>query len=224
MRYVVHLSEQNKEIEYYILQYIKLVKEEFTVKKKGLLAVLVIAVILIASILIACDGFELNLTPNAENVTYKITFVFPNEADNVNKTVKATEYKNLVEPDVPDVPEGHKGVWSAKDKDGAWTTLTDMLAALTGEGEQTVEFSLYPRYYQEYTITYDFNGGSPIAGKEYVSKYIEIDIVKLEGAELQGKKFLGWYNATDEGETIITEIKYSTGDLTLKAKWEDATP
>jgi len=74
------------------------------------------------------------------------------------------------------------------------------------------------------TITYDFNGGSPIAGKEYVSKYIEIDIVKLEGAELQGKKFLGWYNATDEGETIITEIKYSTGDLTLKAKWEDATP
>ncbi|HQC55112.1 MAG TPA: InlB B-repeat-containing protein [Clostridia bacterium] len=187
-------------------------------KKKGLLAVIVLAVILVVSVLVACDGFELNL-PSKENVTYNITFQYPeSEADKTYtiKGVKANDfnYDDLEKPAVPGVEEGYRGSWWY-----AEGVLTKMMGA---SGEETVEVILVPLILPiEYTITYDFNGGEKIEAHIYREKYtIETPNITLGGAILEGKEFLGWYDINDESETLIYIIeKGSMGNLSLKAKW-----
>ncbi|MBR3785455.1 MAG: InlB B-repeat-containing protein [Firmicutes bacterium] len=65
-----------------------------------------------------------------------------------------------------------------------------------------------------YTITYDANGGKPVAADTYT---IETETFVLPAATKDGYRFLGW--RAGDGRSYTTIEQGSTGDLTLVAEW-----
>ena len=78
--------------------------------------------------------------------------------------------------------------------------------------------TLYAKWLELYTITYELNGGTN-AYSNPINYTVETDTITLANATRTGYTFVGWY--TDEACTIAkTEItKGTTGNITLYAQW-----
>ena len=92
--------------------------------------------------------------------------------------------------------------------------------AVTGwnAGEKTEDVTLYAKWLETYTITYELNGGTNAAGNPE-SYNVETETITLKAATKFGYALEGWYKEASFA-TKVTEIaKGSTGNITLYAKW-----
>ena len=92
---------------------------------------------------------------------------------------------------------------------GTWNIASDKALSATWDINQ-------------YTITYNLNGGTNNPSNPINYNYENEDIV-LEDASKTGYTFLGWYKTSsfDEDSKISTIPTHSYGDITLYAKWND---
>ncbi len=101
-----------------------------------------------------------------------------------------------------------------------WYTAVSGGTRVGGAGSAytpSANVTLYARWGQPSTVTYNANGGSCDVSSE---KYIGIAL-KLPTPQLDGSSFKGWYTAP-EGGTLIGgagETYEPTGDITLYAQW-----
>lgn len=81
------------------------------------------------------------------------------------------------------------------------------------------EFGVYKLYAlwqkNDYTITYDYDGGSEVYNPTHYS--VDTQTIKLAIPTKNGYTFTGWYNNNKKIESIVLG---STGDLCLIAKWK----
>ena len=100
-------------------------------------------------------------------------------------------------------------------KDGEFTTqVTEITQGTTGN------ITLYAKWLENYTITYELNGGTN-ASENPASYNVETETITLRDPVKPGYTFGGWYMAEDFTGDAVTEIAQgSTGDITLYAKWE----
>ena len=96
-------------------------------------------------------------------------------------------------------------------KDGGFTDeITEIPQGSTGD------ITLYAKWLESYTITYELNGGTNVP--ENPAGYnVETETITLKDPVKTGYTFAGWYTA---GNSPVTKIKNgSTGNITLYAKW-----
>ena len=79
---------------------------------------------------------------------------------------------------------------------------------------------LWAKFLENYTITYNLNGGSNHADNP--AKYtVETETITLKDAERTGYTFVGWYdNAAGSGSPVTQIAKGSSGNKTFWAKWK----
>ncbi len=136
-------------------------------------------------------------TATFTKLTYTVTFMVDGE---VVDTITGVEYGTLLgDVELPAIPEreGYIGKWSV-------TADTEVKSDVTVNAVYELE---------TYTITFDTQGGSAMADREYSAD----EPVTAFGEEptKEGYDFDGWYN----GETKFVFGELLTGDITLTAKW-----
>ena len=136
-------------------------------------------------------------TATFAKLTYTITFMVDDE---VVDTITGVEYGTLFgDVELPAIPEreGYIGKWSV-------TADTEIKENVTVNAVYELE---------KYTITFDTQGGSAMADREYSAD----EPVTAFGEETtkEGYDFDGWYI----GETKFVFGELLTGDITLTAKW-----
>ena len=136
-------------------------------------------------------------TATFTKLTYTITFMVDGE---VVDTIEGVEYGTLLgDVNLPAIPEkdGFIGKWSV-------TADTEVKSNVTVNAVYELE---------TYTITFDTQGGSAMADREYSAD----EPVTAFGEEptKEGYDFAGWYI----GETKFVFGELLTGDTTLTAKW-----
>jgi uncharacterized repeat protein (TIGR02543 family) len=151
---------------------------------------------------------------------YGITFVYPDEENNVTLSSCKTEEINTW--NIPQVPpkEGYKdGVWLFEGK-----TLEEIIDELEDLDEgYTDDIVLYPSYTPiTYTITYDLNGGDDDDDVEYTVSYTVESDLDLVVPTKEGYEFKGWRNLNDEARYDIQAG--TTGNLELVAQWRKIGP
>ena len=108
---------------------------------------------------------------------------------------------------------------------GGWYTSSNFsgTAVTTIPKGSTGNKTFYAKWIaQEYTITYNLNGGSNAAGNP--DTYTIEDSVTLKDPTRTGFVFTGWYeNAGCTGAKVTTIAKGSTGNKTFWAGWEEKT-
>ncbi|MBD5444088.1 MAG: hypothetical protein HDR29_00915, partial [Lachnospiraceae bacterium] len=97
---------------------------------------------------------------------------------------------------------------------GSVPTASDILAALK-------KYCNYPKTYQ---ITYVLGGGTNSSENPATYTY-DTETITLAEATREGYTFDGWYKDAEftESEKVTEITKGSTGDITLYAKWRDAS-
>ena len=90
---------------------------------------------------------------------------------------------------------------------------------LTAKDGETV--TLYAQWAQEFTITYNLDGGSLSKGVTNPATYTDkSDNFTLKNPTKKGYAFLGWTGSNGtEPQKEVTVLKGSTGDLTFTANW-----
>ena len=79
---------------------------------------------------------------------------------------------------------------------------------------------LWAKFLENYTITYNLNGGSNHADNP-ASYTVETETITLKDAERTGYTFVGWYdNAACSGSPVTQITKGSSGNKTFWAKWK----
>lgn len=133
---------------------------------------------------------------------YKITF---QQAGRPGIDVYVTEGESLAEEDIPapQAIEGYTIVWEEKD-------LTNVKADIVVNAIITAN---------EYTITYDVNGGNALT--ETTQKVTYNEDTTLVTPEKEGYFFVGWYY---QGAAVVNGKWAIAGDVTLVAQWEDQRP
>ena len=97
-------------------------------------------------------------------------------------------------------------------KDGEFTTqVTEITQDTTGN------ITLYAKWLENYTITYELDGGTN-ASENPESYNVETETITLKDPVKTGYTFAGWYSADNSPVTKIPQG--STGNITLYAKWE----
>ena len=99
-------------------------------------------------------------------------------------------------------------------KDGEFTTqVTEITQGSTGD------ITLYAKWLENYTITYELDGGTN-ASENPESYNAETETITLKDPAKAGYTFEDWYRTEDfTGEAVTEIVQGSTGDITLYAKW-----
>ena len=99
-------------------------------------------------------------------------------------------------------------------KDGEFTTqVTEITQGTTGN------LTLYAKWLENYTITYELNGGTN-APENPAGYNVETGTITLKAPTKDGFAFTGWFESPDFSTTEVKEITQgSTGDKTLYARW-----
>ena len=99
-------------------------------------------------------------------------------------------------------------------KDGEFTTqVTEIPQGTTGN------ITLYAKWLESYTITYELNGGTNVP-ENPASYNVETGTITLKAPTKDGFAFTGWFESSDFSTTEVKEITQgSTGDKTLYARW-----
>lgn len=85
----------------------------------------------------------------------------------------------------------------------------------------TNDLVLYAKWNEEYTITFNLDGGIGITDSTYT---VESEAIVLPLPTKEGFNFVGWYDNSELSGTPITSVPQgSTGDKEFWAKWEIAT-
>ena len=133
-----------------------------------------------------------------KKLTYIVTFM---AGETVLATESGVEYgtllKNVTMPNIPEKAGYEINGWSED-----------------GETEIKENLTVYAVYsLKTYTITFDVDGGTAMAAKEYSAE--EVVTAFEETTSKEGYIFDGWYL----GDTKFVFGNVLTGDITLKAKW-----
>ena len=141
-----------------------------------------------------------NLKAKYELINYTITYNDKYNVENTNPTSYNVEnnvtFTNLVK-------KGYKfNGWYKNNK--KITSTEGYAEALTVKANWTKE---------NYTITYNYNGGKLPNGKKNKTTYNIDSVFTLYSPSKENYTFEGWYN----GEEKVTEIKNMAGNLTLNA-------
>ncbi len=126
-----------------------------------------------------------------------------------------SEYEYTIEDEV-ELPEpyrvGYKfRGWYDNDK-FTGSAVTVIPAGSTGDKKFYAKWTP-----EEYTITYNLDGGTNAEGNP--PKYdVEDDEIKLSDPTKKGYKFLGWYD--EDGKKVTGIPAGSTGNRVFRAKWE----
>ena len=95
--------------------------------------------------------------------------------------------------------------------------FTDEITEIT-QGT-TGNITLYAKWLENYTITYELNGGTN-APENPASYNVETETITLKAPTKDGFAFTGWFKSRYFSTTEIKEITQgSTGDKTLYARW-----
>ena len=157
---------------------------------------------------------DITLYAKWELVTYTITYML---TEGTNSSENPTDYNVETESIVLKEPTRGGYVFVGWYKDSGFTTkITEITKGSTGD------ITLYAKWLENYTITYELYGGTNVA--ENPSSYnVETETIVLQAPNKSGYAFAGWYKDS-EFTTKVTEItKGSTGDVTLYAKWKLVT-
>ena len=83
----------------------------------------------------------------------------------------------------------------------------------------TGNITMYAKWLENYTITYELNGGINVP-ENPVSYNVETETITLKAPTKDGFAFTGWFESPDFSTTEVKEITQgSTGDKTLYARW-----
>lgn len=111
--------------------------------------------------------------------------------------------------------EGYKFEgWTKENGEKVYTTVE----------QEIVGSTLYPKFSLiQYTITYDFDGGTEVSNPTTFT--VETPTFILSNPTKENCEFLGWVNLLDEEgpQTTFTVSKGTTGNLILMAKWRPET-
>lgn len=111
------------------------------------------------------------------------------------------------------------------------TQNSNPVSSITGDNTITVAANAYGDItikanwsYINYTITYDLQGGSGAHGNPtsytYITPTITLDQLIDQGDfGRTGYTFVGWFTAATGGTQVTTIPQYSTGNITLYARW-----
>ena len=140
---------------------------------------------------------------------YTITYVLDggtNTPENPPSYNVETETITLKDP----VKAGYTfGGWY-KTEDFTGNAVTEIIQGTTGN------ITLYAKWLESYTITYELDGGTN-APENPASYNVETGTITLKDPVKTGYTFAGWYSADNSPVTKIPQG--STGDITLYAKW-----
>ena len=140
---------------------------------------------------------------------YTITYVNVDGATNENPASYNVETETITLKDPAKAGYTFEGWY----KDGEFTTqVTEIPQGSTGN------ITLYAKWFENYTITYELDGGTN-ASENPAGYNEETETITLKDPVKPGYTFGGWYK-DGEFTTQVTEITQgSTGDMTLYAKW-----
>ena len=147
-----------------------------------------------------------------ELVSYTITYELDggtNAPENPASYNVETETITLRDP----VKAGYtfEGWYKAEDFTGE--AVTEIPQGTTGN------ITLYAKWLENYTITYELNGGINVP-ENPVSYNVETETITLKAPTKDGFAFTGWFESPDFSTTEVKEITQgSTGDKTLYARW-----
>lgn len=181
---------------------------------------------------ISADGFQFDGWYLNDQLVTKID---KNVTGNITLTAKWTKldvYYNLTfnlnggstEEDLPEqYKEGEEYILPIPTKVGydfvGWYNgakkITKISKDSKGDLKIIARWSKIPVYY---TLTFDLDGG--VSEEELPTTYEEGKELALPTPTKNGYDFIGWYDTNDNKVVKIT--KETTGDLSLKAKWEIA--
>ncbi len=96
----------------------------------------------------------------------------------------------------------------------------DVYNLITGDVDLTQSETIYARWIKTYTVTFNSNGGSSVA-----SQTIDENgkVTEPTNPEKTGNIFGGWYKDESFTNTFDFANDTITGDITIFAKWEQAT-
>ena len=98
-------------------------------------------------------------------------------------------------------------------KDGEFTSkVTEIIQGSTGN------ITLYAKWLENYTITYELNGGTN-APENPASYNVETGTITLKAPTKDKYDFKGWYKDGEFTSKVTEIIQGSTGNITLYAKW-----
>ena len=183
-----------------------------------------------------------NVTPAAEGTqTYSAIFT-PNDTTNYNIVETAISVEVVKEPVVQEYTitfnanGGSVSPASATTKDGkleslptptndgydflGWYTQKNGGEKVTTDTAFTKDTTIYAHWSeqaaQEYTVTFDANGGS-VTPSSVTTKDGKLE--SLPTPTYDGYDFLGWYTQKDGGEKVTTDTAF-TKDTTIYAHWQ----
>ena len=146
-----------------------------------------------------------------EPVSYTITYELDggtNASENPASYNVETETITLKDPAKPGYT--FAGWYMAEDFTG--DAVTEIVQGSTGN------ITLYAKWLENYTITYELYGGTN-APENPVGYNVETETITLKDPVKTGYTFAGWYKTEDFTGEAVTEITQgSTGDITLYAK------
>ena len=102
-----------------------------------------------------------------------------------------------------------------------WYMAEDFTGGAVTEIAQgsTGNITLYAKWLENYTITYELEGGTN-APENPASYNVETETITLKDPTKDGFAFTGWFESPDFSTTKVKEITQgSTGDKTLYARW-----
>ena len=142
---------------------------------------------------------------------YTITYVNVEGATNENPASYNVETGTITLKDPVKPGYTFEGWYMAEDFTGS--AVTEIVQGTTGN------ITLYAKWLENYTITYELNGGTN-APENPAGYNVETETITLKDPVKPGYTFGGWYK-DGEFTTQVTEIAQgTTGNITLYAKWE----
>jgi uncharacterized repeat protein (TIGR02543 family) len=106
---------------------------------------------------------------------------------------------------------------------GGWYTAKNGGGTpFTAETTVTSDVTVYARWTQQWTVTFDADGGSPTPQPKTALAGSSIGVSEMPSDPAKTHyTFGGWYTAKDGGGTAFTGSTPVTGDITVYAKWTD---
>ena len=154
--------------------------------------------------------YTANIKPTKYNISYEL-----------NGGSSSTGYPATYDYETPEialanpVKEGHTFLgWSGTDLDGNENFDVIIPAQSHGDREYTANWSI-----NQYTATFDVNGGSAIDSNIITSDY-GVAFGPLPETHIDGYKFLGWFTEQDGGEEISASTTMPAEDHIYYAHWE----
>ena len=143
---------------------------------------------------------------------YTITYVNVDGATNENPAGYNVETGTITLKDPVKTGCTFEGWYMAEDFTGE--AVTEIPQGSTGD------ITLYAKWLESYTITYELDGGTN-APENPAGYNVETGTITLKAPTKDGFAFTGWFESSDFSTTEVKEITQgSTGDITLYAKWE----